>query len=142
MTSPRVWWTIPGSEVAWEWLPDQAVVRTGRLSADGGALRFRAAEKWAPMWTSPRTRADFQAFKDLTALFAEECNIVPGDMRILWVTGDGAVSWWRSTGGLERHDVMPPEEGANPVAVAGADVVGAAADLRTADARARAELGR
>jgi hypothetical protein len=71
MASPRVWWTIPGSEVAWEWQADRAVVRTGLLTAEGGVLRFRAAEEWAPMWTSSRTRAGFQAFKDLTALFAE-----------------------------------------------------------------------
>jgi hypothetical protein len=143
MVSPRVWWTIPGSEAAWEWSPDRAVVRTGRLAAEGGALRFRAAEEWAPMWTSPRTRAGFQALKDLSALFAEECNIMPGDMRIFWVAHERAVSWHRSTGALSRHDVVPPGEGTSPVVLASVNATGGdAADLRTADARARAELGR
>ncbi|GAA2113054.1 hypothetical protein GCM10009780_69710 [Actinomadura alba] len=129
--------------MAWEWLPDRAIVRTGRLTAEGEALSFQKADEWAPMWTSPHTRAGFQALKDLTALFAEECNIVPGDVRIIWVADERAVSWCRSTGELSRHDVMPPGEGASPAVLAAVKAHGGeTADLRTADARARAELGR
>jgi hypothetical protein len=141
MASPRVWWTIPGSPVAWEWVPGDAVAHTGRLTDEGGALRFEAAERWTPMWTSARMREAFQALKDLTALFAEECNVLPGDMRILWVGGDRAVSWHRATGRLSRHDVMPPRAGAGrSVRAEATSLGGATADLRTADARARAEL--
>jgi len=140
MASPRVWWTIPGSSVAWEWLPDRAVVRTGRLTAEGEALSFQKADEWAPMWTSPHTRAGFQALKDLTALFAEECNVPPGDVRMFWIADHGAVCWHRSTGGLFRHDVTRPGERTGPVVRAGVDVVGGVPDLRTADARAREAL--
>jgi hypothetical protein len=139
--SLRVWWTIRGSDEAWEWSPDGAVVRSGRLTAEGGALRFTASEEWAPMWTSVRTRASFQAFKDLTALFAEEANVLPGDVRIFWIAGERAVSWCRSTGTLWLHvvhDVTAPAVfQVEPLVGEARD---AASDLRAADARARAVL--
>jgi hypothetical protein len=127
------------------------VVRAGRLITQGGALRFVGTEEWVPMWTSAQTRAGFQAFKDLTALFAEEANVVPGDVRIFWIAEQRAVSWCRSTGALYRHDVTTPaesSEGAAAVlpaeALTGGPVGeggGTASDLRAADAQARAALG-
>jgi hypothetical protein len=140
MVAPRVWWTIPGSDVAWEWLPDAPVVRTGRLVTGGGASRFHGDQEWAPMWTSARTRAGFQALKDLTALFAEECNVVPGAVRVFWIAGERAVSWSRATGRLFRHEVIGPGAAAEMGAVLAGRPDGTAADLRTADAHAQAVL--
>jgi hypothetical protein len=141
VTALHVWWTISGSDVAWEWAPGEAVVCAGRVVSAGGTLRFVAAEEWAPMWTSERTRAGFQAFKDLTALFAEEANVLPGDVRIFWLAGERAVSWCRSTGALCRYGMAGSAPGA--IALAGERPVGegTTGDLRTADARARAALG-
>jgi hypothetical protein len=141
VASLRIWWAITGSDEAWEWSPDAAVVRSGRLTAEGGVLRFAASEEWAPMWTSEWTRASFQAFKDLTALFAEEANVLPGDVRIFWIAGERAVSWCRSTGTLWLHAVHDP---ASPAVFQIEPLVGearnTASDLRAADAHARAVL--
>jgi hypothetical protein len=142
VTSLRVWWTIRGSDVAWEWSPDEALVRAGRLVPVDGALRFAGTEEWAPMWTSERTRASFQAFKDLTALFAEEANVVPGDVRIFWIAGERAVSWCRSTGVLCGHAVAGGSAPAvRPGEALTGEGSGTADDLRAADAQARAALG-
>lgn len=125
--------------MAWEWSPDEAVVRAGRVVSAGGTLRFEGAEEWAPMWTSERVRAGFQAFKDLTALFAEEANVVPGEVRVFWLAGERAVSWCRSTGRLCRYSAGAP--GARTIALPGEALAEEERELRAADARARAALG-
>lgn len=102
-------WTIPDSAVAWEWIPDLALIYAGELLSAGpaGPLYLAPTEIFHPAWTHPENRRSIQALRDNTALFAQEASITPDNMIMYWMRQLTAISWDRSTGDIRRHVASP-----------------------------------
>lgn len=109
-----VWWTIPGSQVAMEWHPEEGVTFDSTAVEQGpGIVSMALGKPWGPQWSGPR-EATGQPLKDLSATFASEANILPTAYVITWiddVTGR-AVSWdrrdnrWRMLTAERRGEVL------------------------------------
>lgn len=109
-----VWWTIPGSQVAMEWRPEQGMTFDSTVVEQGqGIVSMALGKPWQPQWSGPQD-ATGQPLKDLSATFASEANILPTAYVITWIkdiTGR-AVSWDRRDNrwqllAAERHgDVL------------------------------------
>ncbi len=95
----RLWWTIPCSNVAWSWQPPLLV--DAELTVEDGHEHLIPGN---PIAGAPATYTR-QSLADLTALFAQEANLLPQGMTITWLTPDTAVRWNRPSNSWTRHQV-------------------------------------
>lgn len=102
----RVWWTVPGSAVAWEWRPAVPRLFAAKrvVAADGIEYLEYGEEIPGP----PRPYMGLpagQGLADFTALFAQEANVTPANLVVTWLEGRTAVRWDRTAGRWTRHTV-------------------------------------
>jgi hypothetical protein len=107
----RVWWTIPTSDVAWEWRPAiPQLFDAKRVVEDDGTQYLEYTEE-IPGPPQPYMGLPAgQGLLDFTALFAQEANVTPTNLIITWLEGHRAVRWDRTMDRWTHHTVTLRED--------------------------------
>ncbi|PRX99636.1 hypothetical protein [Allonocardiopsis opalescens] len=107
-------WCVPGAAVQWEWPAEGRRYRVGaRVVRPDGRTGMESAETHTAAGPPDGLLGDRPgtAFRELTALFAQEANVPPGAVAITWIADGTAVTWDRTTGAWTRHPVSRDPDG-------------------------------